>query len=343
MSMTVFRDLRPEKLTGALPKAQVATASPLSRWSMPLSVFHETWWLDIAAEGHWSSARVLHGNQLLGDMPYYIAHKGIWHVSPLPPLTRSLGPAIRPLGLDPAHEFRHRLHVVSQLIAQLPHFDCFFQVFDHHITDAVAFALHGFTVSARYTFQIPVTCSAAAAWRRMQPGTRNAIRGARTTIEVRLIEEPGDFVRFYEANLTSRSRKNAYGHAVMCELVRAFVERHAGQVLGAYDTSGRLAGAIGLVWDRHTMYYLLSTRTPDAHHGAISLLLWTAIQQALERKLTFDFDGFADASTFGFLNGFGGTLTQRLGVERVGTVYSMMRMLKRKVAEHVGQDFSPYL
>jgi hypothetical protein len=309
---------------------------------LPLSIFHQRWWLDIATEDRWSAARVVHGNQTLGEMPYYIARKGVWRISPLPPLTRSLGPLIRSMGLDPVQELRHRLRVTSQLIEQMPQFDCFSQVFDYHVNDALAFALHGFMVFARYTFQISPACTVADAWARMHCKTRNAIRSAQRSNEVRLIDGASEFVRFYEANLASRSRANAYGTTVMSELVHAFLDRGAGRVLGAYDR-GRLAGAIALVWDGRTMYYLLSTRTPDAHYGTISLLLWAAIQDAIGRKLTFDFDGFAGVSTFNFLNGFGGTTRQRLGVERVGTMYSIARTLKRRIAEKTGQCFAPNL
>jgi hypothetical protein len=285
----------------------------------------------------------MHGNQLLGEMPYYIARKGIWRVSRLPPLTRTLGPIIKPMALDPAHEQRHRLHVTSQIIEQLPHVDSFFQVFDYHVHDALAFALHGFTVSARYTFQISPLCSATEVWARMDCKTRNVIRSAAATLNVAPIEEPALFLSFYEANLASRSRKNAYGVAVMGALVHAFVERRAGCLLGAYDRSGRLAGAIGLVWDHRTMYFLLSTRTPGSHNGTISLLFWTAIRDAIKRNLTFDFDGFSCVFTFNFLNGFGGSLTQRLGVERLGTVYSLTRTLKRALAAKASEPFMPNL
>ena len=128
---------------------------------------------------------------------------------------------------------------------------------------------------------------------------------------------------------------------VMRDLVNAFVERKAGTLLGAYGRGGKLVAAVGLVWDHQAMYYLLSSRAQDAHSGSISLLLWTGIGRALERKLTFDFDGFSSPSTFSFLNGFGATLTQRLGVERHGTVYLLMRTLKRKLAP--AQVFAPNL
>jgi Acetyltransferase (GNAT) domain len=306
------------------------------------SIFHERWWLDIATDGHWSAATVMHGGQVLGEMPYFVARKGVWRVSRLPPLTRTLGPVVKPLDSDPVRDFRHRHHVTSQLIEQLPNFDSFFQIFDPRVEDALSFALRGFTVSARYTFRISPDCSAMQAWARMHSKTRNIIRSASRKLTVAQIDAPSEFLTFYEHNLASRSRTNAYGTGVMRELVNAFVDRKAGRLLGAYDSCGKLAGAIGLVWDRETVYYLLSSRAQGSPTGSISLLIWTAIQEAIDRKLTFDLDGFSGVATFNFLSGFGGTLKQRLGVERFSTVYSVARTLKHSVASH-RETFAPNL
>jgi hypothetical protein len=310
---------------------------------MAYSIFHEPWWLDIVTDGRWKTARVMHGNVLLGEMPYYLARKGMWQVSRLPPLTRTLGPVIMPMGLEPAHELRHRLRVTSQLIEQLPHVSSFFQVFDYRLQDALAFASRGFTISARYTFQIAPDSLPTELWARMNCKTRNVIRSGLDALTVAPLDKANEFLNFYERNLSLRSRQNAYGSATMQALVHAFIERGAGCLLGAYESGSRLAGAIGVVWDRDTAYFLLSTRAPSSHNGAVSLLLWTAIRNALSRHLTFDFDGFSCVSTFNFLNGFGGSITQRLGVERIDTVYSVARTLKRAMRAKANEPFVPYL
>lgn len=320
-----------------------AAPAPLFVESPAHSIFHEPWWLDIATGGHWNVAKVVRGNEVLGELPYYAARMGVWRISHLPPLTRTLGPVIKPLDLDIAHAQHHRLSVTSQLIEQLPHFDSFFQLFDPRVEDALAFALQGFTVSARYTFQIASDCTVTQAWARLHGKTRNVIRSAERKLTVSPIATPSEFLQFYEANLLERSRTNAYGTAVMRQLVNAFVERKAGHLLGAYGQGGRLIAAIGLVWDRHAMYYLLSSRALGAHAGSISLLIWTALQHAIEQKLTFDFDGFSSPATFNFLDGFGGTLKQRLGVERLSTVYSVARILKRRMVPGLASGFAPNL
>ena len=328
----------------AAPSA-VPLAAPLvsSRAGGAHSIFHEKWWLDIATEGEWKMARVLRGKEVLGEMPYAMARIGMWRVSHLPPLTRTLGPVIMPLGgrPSPSQEQCHRLNVTTQLIEQLPHFDSFFQVFDPRVEEALSFALQGFAISARYTYRIAPDCTQKEAWARLRGKTRSLIRSADKHLTVAPIDASTEFLNFYEANLAARSIRNAYGSSIMSRLVYEFVDRGVGQLLGAYDRNRKLVAAIGLVWDQHAMYYLLSTRAQGSDSGSISLLLWAALQTALERGLTFDFDGFSSPATFKFLSGFGGTLKQRLGVERLGTVYSVARTLKRRVVTREGASFAP--
>jgi hypothetical protein len=305
------------------------------------SIFHERWWLDVATQGNWKLAVVKQNDEIVGEMPYAMSRTRLWRVSHLPPLTRTLGPVIKPVTGSASRQLHHRLDVTARLIEQLPDCDSFFQVLDPRIDDALAFALHGFTVSARYTFRIDAHTTTDDAWAQLNSKTRNVIRSAERELTFVPDLTPNEFLAFYDDNLAARSRTNAYGDAVMRQLVNTFVERRAGMLLGAYGPGAKLVAAIGLVWDDQAMYYLLSTRVRDAHCGSISMLLWRGIGRALERRLTFDFDGFSSPSTFSFLNGFGGTLTQRLGVERLGTVYLLTRTIKRRVAP--ARVFAPNL
>jgi len=343
-SMTIFKKSELANL-GPAGAATIAAATDAPRAPHGAggahSIFHEPWWLDIATEGDWKMARVVRGKEVLGEMPYAVARMGMWRVSHLPPLTRTLGPVIKPLGASPSQEQCHRLNITAQLIEQLPHFDSFFQVFDPRVEEALSFALRGFSISARYTYQIAPDRTQKEAWSRLRGKTRSLIRSADKNLTVAPIDTAAEFLNFYEANLAARSIRNAYGSSVMSRLVHEFVDRGVGQLLGTYDRNGKLAAAIGLVWDQHAMYYLLSTRAQGGDSGSISLLLWTAMQAALERGLTFDFDGFSSPATFKFLSGFGGTLKQRLGVERLGTVYSVARTLKRRVVTREGASFTP--
>ncbi|BAN26781.1 GNAT family N-acetyltransferase [Caballeronia insecticola] len=317
------------------PQSDAQTASPVvaaRAESEPLpahSIFHERWWLDIATDGNWQAATVRRSNEIVAEMPYAIRKKGLWRTSQMPPLTRTLGPAFRPGAADPARAMLDRLSIAEELIAQIPEVDSFYQILDPRIEDALAFGLNGYTITTRYTLQFSPERSVEELWKALNGKTRNLIRTGQKFLRVARIDSPAEFNRFYEGNLAVRSRSNVYGAHVMQRLVDAFVERNAGYLLGAYDANGKLVAAIGVTFDTHAAYYLLSSRVPGAHAGAISVLVWHAIQDALQRKLTFDFDGIPNANTFRFLCGFRPTLKPRLVIERHKSIWSMLKAGRR--------------
>jgi hypothetical protein len=326
---------RRSALRGArLAAPQVYPGNGATRANVPLpaqSVFHEAWWLDLVTDGNWRAATVRRGSEIVGEMPYSLGRKGLWRTSQMPPLTRTLGPALKPFAGDPAHAMLDRIHVTTQLIEQIPEVDSFYQIFDPRVEDALAFGLNGFTVSTRYTLQFAPERDAEQLWKGLNGKTRNLIRTGQKFLKVAPIESPAEFNRFYNANLAAHGRSNIYGTDLMQRLVSAFVERGAGYLLGAYDANGHLVAAIGVTCDRHAAYYLLSSRSPSAHSGAISVLIWAAIQDAMKRKLTFDFDGIPNANTFRFLSGFNPTLRPRLVVERHKPVWSMAKAVRRVI------------
>src|SRR5882762_5006591 len=55
------------------------------------SIFHEPWWLNATMGENWHMAVVKTGDEIVGEMPYTLTRKGLWRVSYLPPLTRTLG------------------------------------------------------------------------------------------------------------------------------------------------------------------------------------------------------------------------------------------------------------
>jgi hypothetical protein len=294
------------------------------------TIFHEPWWLDIATGGNWKLASVRDKQgQVVAEMPYSVTRNGIWEISKMPPLTRTLGPVIADSEEGACSDWRHRYGIMKGLIAQLPECAYFHQRFDPRISDVLAVSLHGFEVSVSFTLTIEPGKLESDVWAGLRQNTRNLIRRASEQLVVRQVLDADVFGDFYDANLDRRNRGNMYGSSVMRQLVRACIVRNSGMVLGAFGPNDDLCAGIVLIWDASAMYYLLSSRTNEAHGGAISLLLWAAICDARERNLTFDFDGISNAGIFQFLSGFGGTLATRLEVTRVKTDYAAVRSMLR--------------
>ena len=98
-------------------EAPAAAFAPVPFRAAP-SIFHERWWLDIATQGNWKLAVVEHNTEVIGEMPYAMQRRGLWHVSRLPPLTRTLGPVIKPVTGSAARQLHYRLDVTGRLIEQ---------------------------------------------------------------------------------------------------------------------------------------------------------------------------------------------------------------------------------
>jgi Acetyltransferase (GNAT) domain len=264
-----------------------------------------------------------------GRWPFSVRRRWGLLVSVQPPLTRTLGPVLHLGGGGPIADFRRRLRLTNTLISQLPRLHFFQQTFDPRIKEAVAFRTLGFDVDNAYTFRIDRNTTADQAWAQMTDKTRNVIRRADEQLDVGPMDDPHEFCTFYDANLAAAGRSNMYGAATMRRLTSTFTARGAGSLLGARSGNAGLVAAIALVRDAGTTYFLLSSRAPGAHSGAISLLLWRAIRESLAAQRGFDFDGIASPSILQFLSGFGGILTSRLVVRRSTLRYDAGRLMHR--------------
>nr|WP_321986031.1 GNAT family N-acetyltransferase [uncultured Lichenicoccus sp.] len=295
------------------------------------SVFHEPWWLDAVTDGNWRQAEVRQGGTLVGTMPYIIDRRFGCDISMMPLMTRTLGPVVKPGSGKPASEFRRRTEIIEQLIGQLPKASVFEQRFDPAVTDVLKFQEAGFACSVEYTFRTQPGQAASDMWSSMLDKTRNLIRSAtKEGLTARRIEDADIFCDFYESMLQDRGRQNLYTTDAMQRGCREALRRDAGAALGAYDADGVLQAAIFLVWDKSTSYYLLTTRQPKAHSGAVSLLLWQGMQDAAATGRVFDFDGIATPGIAKFLSGFGGSLHSRMTVSKTDMTFRVRRFLTER-------------
>ncbi|WP_429250818.1 GNAT family N-acetyltransferase [Paraburkholderia sp. GAS333] len=270
---------------------------------------------------------------MIGEMPYLLVTKGVWKVSEMPMLTRCLGPVIRSSGGNADDEWRHRFNVCDKLVKQLPPSAFFEQQMDPRVSEAeaIAFAFNQFKVSVNFTLKIFPEQAEQDTWTHMRPNTRNVIRRASEQLSVQEIRCAKDFVRFYDANLGVRQQRNMYGSSMMEGLLAEVIKRDAGKLLGCYGKDGQLQAAVAVVADNTALYYFLSSRKQDAHGGAVSLLIWTAIRLAHERQLVFDFDGISNQGILMFLSGFGGKLVRRFEIRRMRSDYSAFRKIHRNI------------
>jgi hypothetical protein len=97
-----------------------------------------------------------------------------------------------------------------------------------------------------------------------------------------------------------------YDRRLVKALDSACQARNAGRAFFAVDDDKRCHAAAYLVWDARSAYYLLGGADPDLRSsGAMSLLLWRAIQFAATVSSRFDFEGSMLEPVERFVRSFG--------------------------------------
>ena len=309
-------------------------SGPLPLQAPVATVFHEPWWLSAASDGTYEEAVFTTDNGVIGRLPYLRQRKPGWQTAlVMPPMTHAAGPSLSPdlYGCESSRSLR-RFTICSALIAQLPQAGHIWFALHRRETETLAFEAAGFSTAVDFTVDIAPN-KPELLWRGMRDKTRNVIRRAQEALTPQAIDDPALFLEFYEENLRKRGLLNRFDRRICGNLMTACLERGRGRLLFAIDGTGAPQAAIFTVWDHEAEYYLMSTRAPDSGNGAISLLIWTALQESAACGRIFDLDGINSRTNHMLLTGFGGTLRPRYLVSRTSTQFKIAQSLKTRLAK----------
>lgn len=287
------------------------------------TIFHESWWLELASDNRYSVAEVSTGAGVIGRFPYQInARKGM-RFCDMPPMTHFLGPAVDEGEGSSNTRMLKRMAITRELIEKIPAVSSIYVKCHRGVADTIAFQNRGFHTSVQFTHEI-LPDSIDKLWKNMRDKTRNVIRRAQEQLDVTTLNDPAEFIRFYISGLNDK-RVNSYIDFHICQkLMMASLERGRGKIFAATNARGALVAAIFCVWDGTSYYYLMSTRNRNAGNGAVSLLVWEAMKDAANRGLIFDLDGLANSGSILLYAGFGATIHPRYIVTWKSSKYRLL-------------------
>jgi hypothetical protein len=283
------------------------------------SIFREAWWLNAAAGDRWLTIEAESGSSQRAFLNVFRSHKFGLPALLMPPLTRTLGPVFEGMTGKPETIRRMRLNLIGEIIGKLPPHVIFNHALEPTDNDALAWRLHGFSVNVEYTFRLEDCSDLDRIFAGVRDTTRRVIRRAQDRLSIGTNRmSPAEFMDFYFKNLRLRKERANIERDVATRVLEAARAHDALAILCARDTDDEVVASICTVFDRHSMFYLMTTHNPSAKdNGAVAMLVWRAICRAAECGLAFDFDGFGDRGTAFFLSQFGGTLCHRLRVNRM--------------------------
>jgi hypothetical protein len=311
------------------PKRAACEAPAIPAAERERHIFQQSWWLECATGGEWAEVTVKRDGRTVGWLPYSVSRRWGFAISNMPLLTHTLGPLVDAGAGRPNTQLLNRFTIVTELLQQLPRLAHLRQVLAPGHSEALAWQAFGCHVKSQFTF-IADCSDIEAVWRGMRDKTRNLIRRAQDKDIVSVAADPQEFLNFYADNCRDRRQVNRYASARARTLLRQCVARNQGMaLLSRRRDTDKLNAGIFVAWDNHFMYFLMSTRTAaSADSGAVSQLLWLAMQEAHRRGLKFDFDGVSSAGTFRFLSGFGGEVATRFAAEKFTWSYHSIDKLR---------------
>jgi Acetyltransferase (GNAT) domain len=302
-------------------------------------LFHEPWWLSAAAGDEHIDLSVFRGNDLSGRLPLVRTRSRLgFRILRMPSLTHVLGPAIESGRGKRQKRLANRLSIVRDLLDQLPTCDFCQVTMDPSLddglalADGLAFQERGFRVSPQYTFQVDGDKTIAEIWNAMDIKVRRPIRRAEERYKIAEIDNPHIFIDFYLRNLHKQRRKNYVNFDRFPLLFSESRARNCGLILATLLPDGSPTAMAFIVWGHGSLYYMLSTRVPDApENGCVNVLIWSAIKKAQELGLICDLDGIISQGAARFLSGFGGKLRFRLIATYYRPLYGAIKGIQNQV------------
>ena len=253
------------------------------------TIFHEPWWLQSACGSDYKEVTVDGGGKIVGRLPFAQKTYLNFNMIQMPLLARCMGPAIISEGSATARVTRE-IDITSKLISKLPNANHVHLRLHTGVQHTLAFNAAGFQTGVDFTVRIdPV--SPEVLWKQMRDKMRNSIRRAQENLEVVELGDADFFIQLYEKNIDLNGRKLSVKTDIFKTMINEALKRERGRVLALKALDGNVKVAIFTIWDSKTEYYLMSTRSPEAHNGSIPLLLWRAIGHAHALGLSFDMAG----------------------------------------------------
>lgn len=126
-----------------------------------------------------------------------------------------------------------------------------------------------------------------------------------------------DFYRFHMRCLQEQGKQISYSREFLLVLERKTARLQQSQIVSICNADNEVLAAAFLIWDKHSMYYLIpcyDQKYKDS--GAGALLVLEAIKLARQKGVAFDFEGSMIRGVANHYKQFGSTPTTYYSIER---------------------------
>ncbi|MBB3186700.1 GNAT family N-acetyltransferase [Microbacter margulisiae] len=261
-----------------------------------IPLFQQAWWMDtVCIKGDWDLFLYKVNNDIVAAMPFHFRKKFGLKFIIEPQLTPYSGIWIKPnqpFLLRNQYELEKK--IVTYFIEELYRFGFvyYLQTFHPSFTNGLPFYWKGFGQTTRYSFVIEDISNPKLVFEAFSNRKKRDIRKAEASLMISFDLNPNAFYEFTQMVWAQRKKKLSYSWEFFCRVATTALERNQGIIMAAHDDQNKLHAALFVVWDKRSAYCL--TYAIDESYkgsGALSLLIWSAIQYLSDKTIAFDLEG----------------------------------------------------
>ncbi|HPW65854.1 MAG TPA: GNAT family N-acetyltransferase [Salinivirgaceae bacterium] len=274
-----------------------------------LPIFFQDWWMDaVCGKENWRGFVIKSGNFVKAICPLKVQKRKFGRIHyTMPRFTPYNGIYYNyPPEQKYCTKLAYEKDVINELLEQIGAFDYYFQKFMSSFTNWLPFYWNNFKQTTVYTYKIHGLQDFDSIFNNFQENIRREIRKAeKLGIKIKDYENIELIYRIAKKTFIRQDKELGYSLHDLKQIDDACKQKDCRKILFAEDNKGNIHCAIYLVWDKHTMYYLLGGGDPCLRtSGATSLLIYESIKFASTKVDCFDFEGSIIESIERFFRGF---------------------------------------
>ena len=298
-----------------------------------MPIFMQAWWMDAVCAGkQWDVLLNMdtEGN-VRAALPYLLRERLKMRYIVMPQMTQIGGIWLREDIREDTQQIQEICQDFTLKLKEL-HLAYYYQ---HYPIDSAApevMATLGFKVHERVTYQLNGLSDLNAVIDHFSKNKKRQLQKA-LALHADFTLNVEDFYRFHEECMRLQGKKISYTREFLLVLERKTRRQQQSQIIAIRDADNALHAAALVVWDSHSMYYLIPCYSPTyKNSGAGALLVLEAIKLARQKGVSFDFEGSMIRGIANHYKQFGSTPTTYYSVERyykwhfhLATIYNHIR------------------
>ncbi len=286
-----------------------------------IPLFLQPWWLDLVAQDQWDVCLLENPEEIYAVMPYVIAGSSIR----MPALTPFLGPWWKIYSDKYAKKISNEVNYLNELFEQLPPFARFEQRWYYTRTNWLPMYWSGFSQTTKYHYVIGEISDSEIVWNNMKDKMRKQIRNAEKELKIHSDGTIEELYRQWMMTFGKQKMETPLSVEVIKNIYEECINRQSGKIFFAEDEMKNIHGALFIVWDKHSVYGLISGADPKYKSSAPTLLLWQGIQIASKMNLPFNFCGSMIKPIENYLRDFGGIQMPYFEISKINSKWQKFK------------------